>query len=148
MPLHLLNNIEIQMYLNYEPWFNGIYLRDNLLRIKDGALNINLDEKQSKGKHRVSLVIDKNTTMYIDSFVTEYTSQEVLSKIKDKSIAHSISSVQSDDLIMCGFYCIASIEHMIARKTLLDCNNLFFPDECQKKNKMIYIYIYIYIYIL
>ena len=59
------------MYLNYEPWFNGIYLWDNLLRIKDGALNINLDEKQSKGKHRISLVIDKNTTMYIDSFVTD-----------------------------------------------------------------------------
>ena len=104
------------MYLNYEPWFNGIYLRDNLLRIKDGALNINFDEKQSKAKHRVSLVIDKNTTMYIDSFVTEYTPQEVLSKIKDKSITHSIASVQSDDLIMCGFYCIAFIEHMIAGK--------------------------------
>ena len=35
-------------YYNYEPKFNGVFSRDNLRRIIDGALFINLNEKQSK----------------------------------------------------------------------------------------------------
>ena len=31
------NNIQITKYFNYEPRFNGIYSRDSLPRIKDGA---------------------------------------------------------------------------------------------------------------
>ena len=37
-PLHPLNNIEITNYFNYEPRFNGVYSRNNLPRIKDGAM--------------------------------------------------------------------------------------------------------------
>ena len=91
----------------------------------DGAYVINLDDKQSKETHWVSLFIDRNTAVYFDSFGIEYISQEVLSKMKDKSITHSIFRIQSDDSIMCGFYCIAFIEYMLAGKTLLDCTNLF-----------------------
>ena len=54
--------------------------------------------------------------------------QEVLNKIKDKSIILNIFGIESDDSIMCGFYCIAFIEYMIAGKTLLDYTNLFSPD--------------------
>ena len=36
--------------------------------IKDGANVINLDDKKSKGTHCVSLVIDRNTAEYFDSF--------------------------------------------------------------------------------
>ena len=46
--LHPLNNIEITKYFNYERGFNGVFLRDNLARIKDGAYIINLDNKQIK----------------------------------------------------------------------------------------------------
>ena len=41
VPLHPLSNIEITQYFNYEPRFNGVYSRDNLPRIKDGAHVIN-----------------------------------------------------------------------------------------------------------
>ena len=41
-------------------------------------------KKQSKRTHWVSL------TLYFDSFETEYIPQEVLSKIKDKSITHDV----------------------------------------------------------
>ena len=71
--------------------------------------------------------------MYFDSFRTNYIPQEVLKKIKDKSITHSIFQVQSDDFIMCGFYYIAFIEYMIAGKTLLDYTSLFAPNDYQKK---------------
>ena len=61
VPLHPLSNIKITKYFNYEPRFNGVFSRDNLLRIKDGVYIRNLDEKQSKGIHWVSLFIDRNT---------------------------------------------------------------------------------------
>ena len=48
-------------YYNYEPKFNGVFSRDNLRRIIDGALFINLNEKQSKWTHWVSLFNDRNT---------------------------------------------------------------------------------------
>ena len=41
---------------------------------------------------------------------------------------------------MCGFYCIAVIEFMLAGKTLLDCTNLFSPNNCKKNEKIIYKY--------
>ena len=77
-------------------------MRDNLPRIKDGACIINLDDKQSKGTHWVSLFNDCNTTVYFDSFEIECIPQEVLNKIKDKSITHDIFRTQSNDSIMCG----------------------------------------------
>ena len=39
-----LTNFEIQKYYQNEPKFNGVYSRNNLPKIKDGAYVINLDE--------------------------------------------------------------------------------------------------------
>ena len=83
--------------------FNDVYSRDNLSRIKDGAYAIDLYDKLSKGNHHV--FINKNTAVF-DSFTIEYIPQEVLHKIKDKSITHSIFRIRSDVSTMCGFYCI------------------------------------------
>ena len=44
MPPHRLTNFEIQIYNQNEPKFNGVYSRNNLSKIKDGAFIINLDE--------------------------------------------------------------------------------------------------------
>ena len=60
--------------------------------------------KQSKGTY--SLLIDRNTAVYFNSFGNEYIPHEVLSKIKDKSITCSTFRIQFDDSIMCGSYCI------------------------------------------
>ena len=35
----------------------------------------NMDHKKSKKAHRVLLIIDRNTAVYFDSFVTEYIPQ-------------------------------------------------------------------------
>ena len=42
---------------------------------------INLDVKESKEIHWVSLFIEVNTALYFDSFGIEYITQEVLNKI-------------------------------------------------------------------
>ena len=91
-PLHHLSNIEITKYFNYEPKFDGVFSRDSLPRIKD---LINLDDKQSKETHWVSLFIDIKAAVYFDSFGIEFIPEEVLNKIKDKSLMHYVFKRQS-----------------------------------------------------
>ena len=66
---HLLSNINITSYFNYKPWFYGVFSRDNLPRIKDGAYVININDNKSKGAQWVSLIFDRNTAMYFDFFL-------------------------------------------------------------------------------
>ena len=81
-----------------------------------------------------------NLAVYFDSFGIEYIPQEVLNKIKDKSITHNIFRIQDNESIMCGFYCITFIEYMLVGKTLLDYTNLFSPNDYEKNEKIIYKY--------
>ena len=85
-----------------------------------------------------ALFIDRNTAVYCGSFRIEYIPLEVLNIIKDKSITHNIFRIQDNESIMCGFYCIALIEYMLAGKSLLDYTNLFSLNQCTKNDKMIY----------
>ena len=78
--------------------------------------------------------------MYFHYFGIEYIPQDVLNKIKDKSITHNIFRIQDNQSIMSGFYCIAFIEYMLAGKTLLDYTNLFSPNDYKKNGKIIYNY--------
>ena len=70
----------------------------------------------------------------------EYILQEVLNKFKDKSITHNIFRIQDNESTMCGFYCIAFIEYMLAGKTLLDYINLFSLNDYEKNDKIKYKY--------
>ena len=79
----------------------AFFSRNNLRRIKDRAYVINLDDKNSKGTHWVSLFIERDTAVYFHSFGIEYIPQEVLDKIRDKSITHNIFRIQENDFIMC-----------------------------------------------
>ena len=93
---------------------------------------INLDDKNSKRIHWVSLFINKNIDIYFNCFGIEYIPQEVLNKIRDKSITHIIFRIQDNESTMCRFYCIAFIEYMLARRTLLDYTNLFSLNDYKK----------------
>ena len=135
VPFHSLSNIEIN-YFKYNPRFNGVFSQNNSPRIKDGANVINLNDKNIKGTHWVSLFIDRKLAVYFDSFGIEYIPQEVLNKIRDKSVTHNIFRIQDNESIMCGFYCIAFIEYMLARKTFY--TNLFSANNYKKNDKIIY----------
>ena len=65
--------------------------------------------------------------------------KEVLNKIKDRLITHNIFRIQNEDAIMCKFYCIALIEYMLARKSLLDYTNLFSLNDYKNNGTIIYI---------
>ena len=67
MPPHPLTNSEIHKYYANEPKFNGIYLRNNLSKIKDGAYIINLDEYKSIITHWIALYVNAKKVTYFDS---------------------------------------------------------------------------------
>ena len=73
---------------------------------------------ESQG-HWVSLFVDRNLSIYFDSFGIEYISQEVLNKVKDKSINHNIFRIKDNEFIMCGFYCVVFIEYMLSGKSFV-----------------------------
>ena len=68
---HPLTNFEIQKYYENEPRFNGVYSRDNLPKINDGAYIINLDEYSDIGTHWIALYVQNNNVTYFDSFGVE-----------------------------------------------------------------------------
>ena len=56
--------------------------------------------------------------------------------MKEKFITYNIFTIQDDNSIMCGFYCIAFIQHMIPGKILIDYTNLFCPNDYKKDDKI------------
>ena len=125
MPPHPLTNFEIQKYYQNEPRFNGVYSRDNLPKIKDGAYVINLDEYSDIGTHWVALYVHNNGVTYFDSFGVEHIPKEIKIFIKNKIIKTNIFRIQAYDSIMCRYFCTGFLDFMLARKTLTDFTNLF-----------------------
>ena len=68
MTLHSLTNFVIQKYYQTEPKLNGVYSRNDLLKIKDGAYVLNLNEFKSIETHWIALYMDSNNIIYFGSF--------------------------------------------------------------------------------
>ena len=47
----------MQKFYENEPLFNGVYSRDNLIKIKNGTYIINLDEYSDIGTHWIALYV-------------------------------------------------------------------------------------------
>ena len=92
-----LTNFETQKYYQNEPRFNGVYSRDNLPKIKDGAYIINLDEYSDIGTHWVALWVNNNDVTYFDSFVVEHIPKEIKAFInrssQNKNITRNIFTI-------------------------------------------------------
>ena len=71
MPPHPLTNCEIQKYQN-EPRCNGVYSKERLQKIKDGAYIINLNDYTDMGTHWFALFVQNNAVTYFDSFGVEH----------------------------------------------------------------------------
>ena len=72
MSPHPLTNFEIQKYYQNEPKLNGIYSRNNLSKIKDGAYTINLDDYELIGDHWIAFYVNVKNVTYFDSFGVEH----------------------------------------------------------------------------
>ena len=67
MARHPVGNFEIQKYEN-EPKFDGVYSKNNLSKINDGAYIINLDEYKSIGTHKAALYVNAKNETYFNIF--------------------------------------------------------------------------------
>ena len=132
------SQFEIQKYYQNEPKFNGVYSRDNLTKIKDGAYIINLDEYSDIGTKWVALRVDNNDVTYFDSFSVEYIPKEIRAFI-DRSlpITTNIFRIQAYGLIMCEYFCIGFIDFLLARKTLTKFTNHFSSNNFKKNDDII-----------
>ena len=138
MPPFPLTNFEIQKYHQNEPRFNGVYSRDNLPKIKDGAYIINLDEYSDIETHWVALYVHNNDVTYFYSFRVEHNPKEMKTFIgRSLSITTNIFKIQRYNSIMCGYFCIGFIDFMLAGKTLTEFTNLFSPNNFKKNDDII-----------
>ena len=138
IPPHPLTNFEIQKYYQNEHRFNGVYSRDNLPKIKDGAYVISLDEYSDIGTHWVALHANNNSVTCFDSFGVEHIPKEIKAFIGHSlSITTNIFRIHAYDSIMCRYFCIGFIDFMLARKTLTEYTNLFSPNNFKKNDGII-----------
>ena len=77
-------------YYQNDPKFNGVYSRDNLLKIKDRAYVRSLDEYYDVGTHWVALWVNHNDVTYFGSFGVEHIPKEIKTFINSKNIETSI----------------------------------------------------------
>ena len=96
---HPLTNFEIQKYYQNEPRFNGVYPRDNLPRIRDGAYIINHDEYSDIGTHWINWCVQNNDATYFNSFEEEHIPKEIKTFIGNKNIKTNIFRIQAYDSI-------------------------------------------------
>ena len=125
--------MKYKKYYQNEPRFNGVYLRDNLPRITDGAYVINLDEYSDIVTHLLALYVQNNDVTYFDSFEAEHIPKEIETFAGNKNIKTNIFRIQAYDSIMCRYFGIGFIDFMLAGKTLTEFTNLFSPN-CFKRN--------------
>ena len=95
MPPHPLTNFEIQKYYQNEPKFNGVYSKNNLPKINDGAYVINLDKFKSIGTPCIALFANGNNrrasydAIYLDSFGVKHIPKEIKKFMGNKIQAYS-----------------------------------------------------------
>ena len=59
----------------------------------------------------------------------------------NKNIKANIFQVKENNLVMCGYFCTAFIDFMLAGRTLVDYNSLFSPHDFNKNDSIILSYI-------
>ena len=99
-----------------------------------------------------------NDVTYFDSFGVEHIPKEIKtflnrrslnsstsyrplsSASRNKNIKTNIFRVQAYDSVMCGCFCIGSIDFMLKEKTLIEYTNLFSPNNFEKNDHIILSY--------
>ena len=117
--------------------FNGVFSRNNLPKLKNGAYIINLDHSENMCTHWIVNFVKSNEVIYFDSFGVEYIPKEIMKRIENKNIKTSIFRIQDNNSIMYGYFCISFIEYMFNNKTLTDFTNLFSPWDFKKNDEII-----------
>ena len=87
------------------------------------------------------MYVKDNKVIYFDSFGVEHVPEEIKKFIGNKDIIANIFRLQAYDSIMCGYFCIESIDFMLGGKSLVDFTNLFSPYDLIKMIKLLKSYL-------
>ena len=128
--------MEIQKHYQHEPRFEGVYSRDNLPKVRDGAYVINLDEYSYLGTHWIALYSLNNDVTYFDNFGVEHIPKKIKTFIGNENIKTNIIRIQAYDSTISGYFYIGFIDFMLAGKIFTDFTNLFSPNNFFKKMMM------------
>ena len=90
-----------------------------------GAYIIDFHEYADVGIHWIALFCTDIEVIYFHSFGGEHVSKETKKFIEHKNIKANIFRIQSNNSIICGYFCIGFIDFMFAGKTLVDVTSLF-----------------------
>ena len=82
--------------------------------------------------HWTALFCNRNEKVYFDSFSVEHVPEEIEKFIGNKNIKANIFRLQTNDSVMCGYFCIGFIDFMLAGKKLTDYTNLFSSHDLKK----------------
>ena len=77
--------------------------------------------------HWIALFCKKDEVVCFDSFAVEDISNKIKEFIGNKNIKANIFRIQENTSVMCEYFCIGSIDFMLAGKKLTDHTNLFSP---------------------
>ena len=82
---HPLTNFEMKKCYQNKSKLNGVYSRNNLSKIKDGAYVINLDEYKSIATHWIVLYVNGDNVKYFHSFGIEHIPKDIKKIIRNKN---------------------------------------------------------------
>ena len=85
-------------------------------------------------------VCKKYEVIYFYGFGVEHVPKEIKRFIGHKNIKASISRIQEDNSIICGYFCIGFIHFMFAGRSLIDFTSLFSPYNFKKNDYIILSY--------
>ncbi len=112
-----LSDSEINNYFKNKRQYLGTYAKDaipkELASKTEGAMVINLGDGSTGGTHWVAILMNKNNTIYFDSFGCEPPKQ-VLAFMKKRKLPSFYADRQIQDLktSSCGWFCIFSFSNV------------------------------------
>ena len=106
-------------------------------KIKDGAYVIHLDEYADVGTHWIALYVGDNEIIYFDGFGLEHVPKLIEKFIWNKNMKTNMFRIQSNNSMMCEYFCIGIIDFMLVGKTLIDFTSVFSPYDFEKNDSII-----------
>ena len=148
MPLksNELSNLDILKILkNQKININGIFMKDELPKLKEGFYIVNLASEKANngGTHWLSFYYTPDRSYYFDAY-GELAPLEIHNKIKP--YIYNIKQIQDYDSTACGYYCLAFIMYMNKEKiNKLDAFLKFiklFSNDTKQNDKILYNLLY------
>ena len=96
-----------------------------------------LDEYPDVGTHCIALFCNISEIVYFHSFGVEHVPEEIKKFVRNKNITANIFRVQTNNSVVCGYFCIGFIDFMLSGKKLTDFTTLFSPHDFRKNDDII-----------